>query len=109
MAWLMEPETVLERVVDDPKAPVRDRVEALRMLEHPPLLLLRRLLVQPVPHMQHSPRPPEKPVPPKLRSLAALKYAREVRFRQDRARAKAKSPGAHLANADADTGNPLGV
>ena len=106
MAWLMTPETVLERVVADEKAPVRDRVEALRLLEHPPLKMLRRLIVQPVPSLQCSPRPPQKPVPPKLRSLAAIKYARETRYRQEKARTKSLT-GTRVD--DADTSNPLGV
>jgi hypothetical protein len=100
MSYLMTPELVLARVVADEKAPVADRVTALKMLEHPALLMLRELLVVEMPNKRKRDpnRPMRKPVPAKLRSLAAIKYAREVRLRQG---LKVK--------VGAETGNPLGV
>ena len=44
MPKFMQPETALARLVEDEGAPVADRVRALRMLAHPPLCMLRRLL-----------------------------------------------------------------
>ena len=41
----MQPETALARLAEDDQAPVMARVQALRQLVHPPLCLLRRLLV----------------------------------------------------------------
>jgi hypothetical protein len=107
MGWFLTPEQALARVVADENAPVKDRVTALGMIEHPALELLRPLLVRSMPHLQRSPRPPKKPIPAKLRSLAAIKFAREVRFRQDRARARGISPTD--VDAATGTGNPLGV
>jgi hypothetical protein len=74
MPKFMSPETALRRLVEDTAAPVLARCEALRQLAHPPLCLLRRLLVD------TSKR--AEPVPARLRAIAALAYAREVQLRK---------------------------
>ena len=88
MPKFMLPETALARLVEDEDAPVRARVQALEQLAHPPLCLLRRLLVDTTKRV--------KPVPSKVLALAALKYAGEVQFRKIQAAktAKAKEPNA---------------
>jgi len=83
MPKFMKPETALCRVIEDETAPIRARVKALEQLAHPPLCLLRRLLVD------SSKR--TKPVPSKVRAVAALKYAQEVAFRKIRAAKKANA------------------
>jgi hypothetical protein len=72
----MLPETALARLVEDPGATVADRVRALRLLDHPPLVMLRRLL-----HRSHS--SPDR-VPSRLLAAAALAFAKEVAFRKVR-------------------------
>ena len=76
MAKFMEPSTALARLVEDEGATVADRVRALRMIEHPPLVMLRRLL--------HRSRTNPEPVPSRLLAAAALAFAREVAFRKGR-------------------------
>ena len=85
MPKFMQPETALARLVED-NAPVRARVKALEQLTHPPLCLLRRLLVD------TSKR--TKPVPSKVMAVAALKYAHEIQLKKIRMAktAKASSP-----------------
>jgi len=80
MARFMTPESALERVVDDENAPVMLRCDALRQLAHPPLLLLRRLLVNTAKR--------NKPVPSRLFAIAALAYAREVELKKIRIKRK---------------------
>jgi hypothetical protein len=75
-AEFMKPESALKRLVEDDQAPVVSRVEALRQLAHPPLNLLRRLLV--------DTKYREKPVPPRVRALAALRYVTEIRLQEER-------------------------
>jgi hypothetical protein len=96
MAELMSADYVLRAVVDDEAAPTKMRCDALRQLEHPPLLLLRRLLVETAKRT--------KPVPSRLRALAALAYAREVKFRKAEAAVRPKRQ-----QADNDTPNALGI
>jgi hypothetical protein len=70
--------------VEDPGATIADRVRALRMIDHPGLCMLRRLL-----HRSHS--NPDR-VPSRLVAAAALAFAREVAFRKNRpARVPTKS------------------
>jgi hypothetical protein len=118
MGWFMLPEEALARVVADEKAPIKSRVTALEMIEHPPLELLRRLLVKETPNRrkQDKTRPLRKSVPSKLQAVAAIKYAREVRLRQGkkvtnlprlRQPQTVKPP---FAETDGDpTGNSLGI
>jgi hypothetical protein len=70
----MSPQTALARRAEDPDAPIMARCEALKQLAHPPLSLLRRLLVETAKRA--------KPVPAKLKAIAALKYAHEVQLRK---------------------------
>lgn len=72
----MSPTAALKRLVEDDEAPCGARVLALKQIEHPPLCLLRRLLVK------TSKR--AKTVPSRLLAVAALKYAREVGLRKIR-------------------------
>jgi hypothetical protein len=74
MPKFMSAETALQRLVEDEKAPVSARCEALRQLAHPPLCLLRRLLVDSDKRLT--------PVPSRLKSIAALAYARELALRK---------------------------
>ena len=118
MGWFMLPEEALARVVADDKAPIKSRVTALEMIEHPPLELLRMLLVRETPNRrkQDKTRPMRKSVPSKLQAVAAIKYAREMRLRQGqkvtnlprlRPTQKANPP---TAVNDCDlTGNSLGI
>lgn len=76
MPKYMLPSTALARLVEDDEAPVMPRCEALRQLQRPPLTLLRRLLVDTDKR--------SKPVPAKLRAIAALAYAREIQLRKIR-------------------------
>jgi hypothetical protein len=88
----MLPETALARLVEDDSASVADRVRALRMIEHPALCLLRRLL-----HRSHS--NPER-VPSRLLAAAALAFAKEVAWRKVRPARPPKEP---------EAGNALGI
>jgi hypothetical protein len=58
----------LTRTVDDPKAPVGLRVRALESIQHPQIAMLLRIMRHPK-------------TPPKLRALASLAYASEVKRR----------------------------
>jgi hypothetical protein len=82
MSKFMSPRSALVRLVEDDEAPVGLRVQALKQIEHPPLVMLRRLLVE------TSKR--TTPVPARLRALATIRYVREVAFRKIRS-AKAKA------------------
>lgn len=77
MSKFMSPRSALCRLVADEEAPVGLRVRALKDIAHPPLVMLRRLIVD------TSKR--TTPVPPKLRALATIRYAHEVAFRKIRA------------------------
>jgi hypothetical protein len=92
MSKFILPETALSRVVEDEDAPVTDRVRALRMLSHPPLVMLRRLL--------HRSRANPERVPSRLLAAASISYAKEVAFRKSR---QAYAPK-HTS-----TGNALGI
>jgi hypothetical protein len=94
MSKFGSPVTFLKRLVEDDSAPCAARVLALKQIDHPPLCLLRRLLVKTA---------RTKPVPSRLLALAALKYAREVAFRKLR-------PVKKTAQADnRPGGNALGI
>jgi hypothetical protein len=92
MAKFMEPETALARLVEDADATIADRVRALRMIPHPALCMLRRLL--------HRSRTEPGRVPPRLVAAAALAFAREVAWRKVRPARAPKEP---------ETGNALGI
>jgi len=80
MPKFMNVSTALQRLVEDDAAPVGARVKALRQLDHPPLTLLRRLLVDTAKRTV--------PVPSRLKAIAALKFAHEVQFRKGRKAAR---------------------
>lgn len=77
MSKFMSPRSALARLVEDEEAPVNLRAQALEQLVHPPLCLLRRLIVD------TSKR--TTPVPAKLRAVATIRYAHEVAFRKIKA------------------------
>lgn len=93
MGMLMKPEAALLRLVEDDDAPIMARVRALEKVPHPPLALLRRLLV-----VSETPR--EKPVPSKLLAVATHAYFREMQIRRIRKEAK---------KAQGTGGNALGI
>ena len=81
MSKFMHPETALARTVEDERAPIRLRVQALTELQHPSLNLLRRLLVEHNGTSKASQRSKRtKPAPAKLKALAAIRFAQEWRF-----------------------------
>jgi hypothetical protein len=86
MSIWMKPEAALLRLAEDNDAPVGSRVRALKLVLHPPLSLLRRLLVEP-----KTPR--EKEIPSRLRAAATLIYAKEMALRRIRKQHK-KEQGA---------------
>ena len=88
----MQPETALARLVEDEGASIADRVRALKMLPHPALCMLRRIL--------HRSRTEPARVPPRLLAAAALAYAKEVQVRKTRP-ARPKKEG--------DQSNALGI
>lgn len=77
MPKFMSVSTALARLVEDDGAPVMARSKALQQLAHPPLTLLRRLLVDTAKRTI--------PVPSRLRAIAALKFAHEVQCRKIKA------------------------
>lgn len=46
MGYWMSPKSVLQKVVEDDTVATRHRVKAFRMIEHPELTMLRRILVE---------------------------------------------------------------
>lgn len=80
MPKFMSADTALKRLVEDTQAPVLARCDALRQLAHPPLCMLRRLLAIPRSLTELAKR--KKPIPPRLRAIATLKYAQELQFRK---------------------------
>jgi hypothetical protein len=76
MPKFMSVSTALARLVEDDAAPLMARCKALRQLDHPPLALLRRLLVDTAKRTVT--------VPSRLRAVAALAYARELQLRKHR-------------------------
>jgi histidine ammonia-lyase len=104
MAKFMSPETVLARTVEDEKAPIMARYRALQQLAHPSLDMLRRLLVQ---HNDGSKASQaakrKKPVPARIRALASLKYAAEIKAqnfrREQRVAEKKNNPTTSFKNA----------
>lgn len=74
MAKFMSASTALARLVENDSAPTGARVRALRQLDHPPLCVLRRLLVETAKR--------NVPVPSRLKAVAALAYARELQLRK---------------------------
>lgn len=77
MPFFMKPECALTRLVKDEDAPIGRRVQALKLLAHPELRMLRDLLWEP-----KTPR--AKPVPVKLKALAAIRYKQEMELRKIR-------------------------
>jgi hypothetical protein len=92
MAKFMLPQTALARLAEDEHAPIRARVQALQQLAHPPLCMLCRLLAETSKRV--------KPVPSKVRALAALKYPQETQSKGQRSKAKTLAP---------QSGNALGI
>jgi hypothetical protein len=90
MSKFMSPRSALVRLVEDSEAPIGLRVQALKQIAHPPLVMLRRLIVD------TSKR--TSPVPAKLRALATIRYASEVAFRKIKA-GKPKAQDEPHANA----------
>ena len=84
MSKFMKPETALARTVEDEKASTLARYKALEKLLHPPMELLRRLLV--------DSKKRNKPVPHRLRALASFKYAVEVQHKNARRERKRTRP-----------------
>ena len=74
MAKFMSAATALARLAEDDAAPPHARCDALRQLSHPPLALLRRLLVDSDKRTT--------PIPSRLKSIAALAYAKELAVRK---------------------------
>jgi len=95
MPKFMSVSCALRRLVEDANAPVGARVRALRQLAHPPLVLLRRLLVD-------TDKRTIK-VPSRLLAVATLKYAAEVEFRKIK---KSKSGGRRQRQ---ESANALGI
>jgi hypothetical protein len=87
MPKFMKVSTALARLAEDDAAPVGARVRALRQLDHPPLALLRRLLVDTTRTV---------PIPSRLKAVATLAYARELQLRKHRPRKRkiAENPNA---------------
>ncbi|MGD0181622.1 MAG: hypothetical protein ABSC15_17560 [Terriglobales bacterium] len=96
MPRFMQPRTALARLVEDEEAPVGARCRALRQLAHPPLLLLRRLLVDTAKRT--------KPVPARLRAIAALAFAHEVQLRKVKASFRGRKQ-----KQDKTSSNALGI
>jgi hypothetical protein len=76
MAKFMHPNVALSRLVEDEGATIADRVRALRMIPHPALCLLRRLL--------HRSRTEPGRVPARVLAAAALAYAKEISYRKSK-------------------------
>lgn len=93
MGLWMSKRTALTRLVEDDDAPVMARVRALEQLEHPQLAVLRRILV--------NSKTRQKPVPSKLRAVAALAYSREIQLRKIRNERRRRMPDTR--------DNPLGI
>jgi hypothetical protein len=92
--WMSEI-TALTRVVEDPDAPVMARCKSLKSIPHPELAVLRRLLVE-------TKTPRAKPVPSKLKALAALAYAKEMQLKKIRSQQR-------KLNKPTGSGNALGI
>ncbi len=84
----MKPETALARTVEDERLSALVRYKALEQLEHPPMELLRRLLVRS--------KKRKKPLPGRLVALASLKYAIAVRRKNARRELNRTHHGANL-------------
>ena len=102
----MLPETALARLVEDEGVSVADRVSALRLIPHPALCMLRRLL--------HRSRTEPSPVPSKLLAAATLAYAKEVQVRKTRPPGptyrRPRRPQEQLNDQPVNTkGNSLGI
>jgi hypothetical protein len=94
MSKFMSPRSALVRLVEDEEAPVGLRVQALKQIVRPPLVMLRRLLVDSAKRTT--------PVPAKLKAVAAIRYAKEVQLR------KIKSVRSKLTQDD-QSSNALGI
>jgi len=91
LSKFMQPKTALARLVEDGKAPIMARYRALQQLAHPSLNMLRRLLVQ-------TRTAKGKPtIPARIRALAALRYADEMKlqsYRREMRKAEKKNQSA---------------
>jgi hypothetical protein len=96
MAEFMSAETALHRLAEDDAAPVGARMRALRGLPHPSLKMLMRLLV--------DTKKRKRPVPAKIRALAALRYAEEIRLQNVRREMRLASLPHNPSSS-----NPLGI
>jgi hypothetical protein len=93
MPEFMSVETALQRLVEDDAAPIGARVRALRELPHPSLKMLRRLIV--------DTKTRKRPVPAKVRSLATLRYAEEMRLQNARREMRAVASPDNAASTNA--------
>jgi hypothetical protein len=75
MGLFITAERALWRLIENEDAGIMQRVRALQQAKRPPLILLRRLIVD-------SKTPRTKPVPAKLKALATLRYAQEFELRR---------------------------
>jgi hypothetical protein len=96
MAEFMSAETALSRLVEDDAAPVGARMRALRELPHPSLKMLMRLLV--------NTKKRKRPIPAKIRALAALRYGEEMRLQNVR-----RIMGAAATPGNPSSENALGI
>ncbi len=81
MPKFMKVDTALRRLAEDAAAPLNARCDALRQIQRPQLSMLRRLLVN---------SSQAKPVPARLKAIAALRYAHEIQLRKIRPRKTAQ-------------------
>lgn len=105
MGKFMHPKTALARVVEDDKVPIMVRYRALEQIANPSLNMLRRLLVKTA---------NGKPVPSRIRALAALKYDAAIKAqnarRERRLLEKKSSPVGPIDMPGPKTPrNPLGI
>jgi hypothetical protein len=91
MAKFMDPATALSRLVEDDGALLADRVRALKLILHPRLCMLRRLL-------RRSRTEPSR-VPSRLLAVAALAYAKERGYRKAKVKQPRKPNGQKQPNA----------
>jgi hypothetical protein len=96
MAEFMSVVTALHRLVEDDSAPVGARMRALRELPHPSLKMLMRLLV--------DTKKRKRPIPAKIRALAALRYSEEMHLQNARREMRLAALPHNPSSA-----NPLGI
>ncbi len=79
----MTPRMARVKIIADDNAPVRLRIQALKEVNRPPLAMLRRLIADTAKRT--------KPVPPRLKALALMRYAHEAEKRKIKTGAPKKS------------------